>query len=672
MDSFMALAQNVVLVATIVLVIVLLVLMPAMTLLLLAIGAAAAVWMLASTSLQVVRSAESELTLTWPGYLSDLARRDKPRRPAEPEDRAYDLYQVPDDDESAPGEPDESRTPVPRLFRLLPGAEKYNEMAARWQPETEPTYRQYLLGQAWTDLATTLTESGTRLFLLASALRTESDRRLKGEKRSNVLFPVRWSVNIAVAATALAAAGVSIAVLATCGLALTVGVLVWLIAVVALRGTEAAVARAREITMPCQTCDRQIRLPSYECRKCRARHNRLIPNRFGALWHPCHCGARLPTTILMSKWRLKAYCTNPECAIRLPPGIGRIPIQHVPILGARQAGKSTLSCLMLQDLGLKLADGSGSLRFEDHRDKARLGLTEGCKSVSKTTETAGLRPALITVSHWDGKRRLLYFFDPAGEDIDKRPALVQHAFMSYMRTFVVLLDPLTIPAVAARLGPARTSSDSSRVPSSPDVLNALIGTLQDLDDEAARRGRRGGGPRIKRAAVVVTKADLLLPDQQEQLLHDSGQWLADMGLRDQLETLRQLAGQVQYLASGLPDPASGWPEGCADYATLALWISNLADEPPGGSPDGQPFRRPLARLPAAAGAPRRGGSSASAEPEPESGADREDEATPAWQRLAASYRRGRIGLLTLAIAGAVVSWFVILDVLFRSAYHVIS
>jgi len=155
---------------------VLLVLMPAMTLLSLAIGAAAAVWMLASTSLQVVSSPERELTLTWPGYLSDLARRDKPRRPAEPEDRAYDPYQVPDDDEAATEEPAESRTPVPRLFRLLPGVEKYNEMAASWQPDTEPTYRQYLLGQAWTDLAATLTESGTRLVIRIQKPSSARDR----------------------------------------------------------------------------------------------------------------------------------------------------------------------------------------------------------------------------------------------------------------------------------------------------------------------------------------------------------------------------------------------------------------------------------------------------------------------------------------------------------------
>src|SRR5207244_3780588 len=113
MDSFVALAQKVVLVATIVLVMLLLVLMPAMTLLLLAVGAAAALWMLASTTMAVVRSAERELTLTWPGWLTNLARRDNPRRPAEPEDRAYDSYEAPEDDEAV-AELDEYRAPVPR------------------------------------------------------------------------------------------------------------------------------------------------------------------------------------------------------------------------------------------------------------------------------------------------------------------------------------------------------------------------------------------------------------------------------------------------------------------------------------------------------------------------------------------------------------------------------
>jgi hypothetical protein len=99
--------------------------------------------------------------------------------------------------------------------------------------------------------------------------------------------------------------------------------------------------------------------------------------------------------------------------MRFAPATGDRPVRHphIPILGARQAGKSTLSCLMLRDLEQQLKDRHGSLDFEDKRDRARLGLDQGCGSVSKTTSKAGLRPALRT---------------------SMSSSLGQHAFLSYM------------------------------------------------------------------------------------------------------------------------------------------------------------------------------------------------------------------------------------------------
>ena len=671
MDSFQRFIQRIVFLAAMVLVIVLLVLMPAMILIALALGGAAALWMLASTLLQVARSADRELDLAWPGYLVSLTRDRDPREPADPGARRYDSYEDPY--EEGGEEPEEDGLPVAHRGIWTSWMRRYDEKAARWQPAVEPTYRQYLLGQAWIDLLAALTDSGSRLFAVMAWVTTESDQRLTGEKRSSVLFPLRWAVTAAVAATVVTAVLVSLAVLTLCALVLVLGALAWLLATATLRVTEAVVAWARKVTMPCNTCDRQIPLPCYECGNCGARHEMLTPNKFGALWHPCQCGQSLPTTVLMGKWLLSAYCPFSDCAVRLPPGIGRVQIRHVPILGARQAGKSTLSCLMLRDLNQKLTSQGGMLKFEDARDEERLGLADGCEFISKTTPKAGLRPALITISHWAGKRQLLYFFDPAGEDIDERSELGQHAFISYMKAFVVTIDPLTIPAVAARLGPANPRDDQSNVPSSLEVLETLIGTLQDLDDEAARPTQRGGSPRITRVGVVVTKADLLPADQQEQVRQRCGQWLAEMGLRSQLETLEHLAGRVGYLPSGLSGGCSR-----ADYATLALWISGLEAEPPDRPQDDGYFPELAgASVPGALGPsapptpdnPRE--ADASARTEAESEADGADKAPPARSLLATSYRCGRLGLLALAVAGAACSWFVVLDAVFHGAYRLI-
>ena len=656
MDSFLELIDRAVLVITTLLVIALLVLMPAMTLAGFTLGALAAFWLLAHTSVQVARSPERQLALARPGYLSVAVRDDDSRGPASLSDEPWHQGdEVPDElAEDATADDQDQAAGQTRWAAL---ARKYNEQAARWQPETEPTYRHYLLGQAWIDLAATLTEWWGQLVYLISEVRTETDRRLSGRKRARVLFPVRWSAYVALAATVVVAAVVGLAIGAVCALGLIAAGIAWSAAVISLRAAEITVAWARNITLPCQACERQILLPSYECRnqECEERHDNLIPNQYGALWHPCLCGERLPTTILFGKWRLKAYCTNPKCGLRLPPGIGRFAIRHIPILGARQAGKSTLSCLMLRDLERQLKDRHGSLDFEDDRDRDRLGLDQDCQTVSKTTPKAGLRPALITVNHPGRSRRLLYFFDPAGEDIDESSSLGQHAFISYMSSFVIALDPLTIPGAATLAGAPSSPGDTSHIPSSGGVLETLANTLLELEHSPTRPGQRARERRIERVAVVLTKADRLADDEQEQVIGHCRQWLVRMGLANQLTALERVAGRVEYVASGLSERCSR-----VDYAGLALWISGLEDKPVERPPD--PRHRPGATTSNGSAKP-----GPPADPASTTGADSGSGAKQAQTppALAQSYRGGRISLLTLAVIAAAFSWFIVLDVLLR-------
>jgi hypothetical protein len=115
-----------------------------------------------------------------------------------------------------------------------------------------------------------------------------------------------------------------------------------------------------------------------------------------------------------------------------------------------------------------------------------------------------LRPALITVNHPGRSRRLLYFFDPAGRT-SMSSSLGQHAFLSYMSSFVAALDPLTISDAATLAGAPSSPGDTSHIPSSDSVLETLANTLLELEHSPTRPGQRARERRIERVAVVLTR-----------------------------------------------------------------------------------------------------------------------------------------------------------------------
>ncbi|MFH8473755.1 hypothetical protein [Streptomyces sp. NPDC018000] len=138
----------------------------------------------------------------------------------------------------------------------------------------------------------------------------------------------------------------------------------------------AAVARTgralRRGPAPCPYtgCGRTIDRPVRLCPTCRARHRQLVPNRYGALYHRCRCGARLPAIVGVR--RLDACC--PHCGKVLPAGYERARV-------------------------VVLVGGSGAQRGGVHRQ----GLAE-------LGATPGTEPPLVRT---DGKPVLWY--DPPGD-----------------------------------------------------------------------------------------------------------------------------------------------------------------------------------------------------------------------------------------------------------------
>ncbi|MGW2649214.1 hypothetical protein ACWC2T_30915 [Streptomyces sp. NPDC001393] len=96
---------------------------------------------------------------------------------------------------------------------------------------------------------------------------------------------------------------------------------------------------------PYTRCGRTVVRPDRLCPRCGARHGALVPNRYGALYHRCRCGTRLPAVLGVR--RLDACC--PHCGNPLPAGYERA--RTVVLVGGPPAQRSGVHRQGLTELG---------------------------------------------------------------------------------------------------------------------------------------------------------------------------------------------------------------------------------------------------------------------------------------------------------------------------------
>ncbi|MEV0636489.1 hypothetical protein AB0I77_16280 [Streptomyces sp. NPDC050619] len=120
---------------------------------------------------------------------------------------------------------------------------------------------------------------------------------------------------------------------------------------------------------PYTDCGRTIHRPVRLCPRCRARHRRLVPGRYGAFLHRCGCGTRLPAVLGVR--RLDACC--PHCGKALPAGYERARV--VVLVGGSGAQRGGVHAQVLAELGasgaeppLVRTDGAPVLWFDPPGD----------------------------------------------------------------------------------------------------------------------------------------------------------------------------------------------------------------------------------------------------------------------------------------------------------------
>jgi hypothetical protein len=341
------------------------------------------------------------------------------------------------------------------------------------------------------------------------------------------------------------------------------------VCVLVLRATEQVFLLARRIRQACphEGCYAPLTLPVYACPSCRARHRRLTPNRYGAARHVCRCGTRLPTTVLLGRYRLQAYC--PACERPLPPRIGRARVEPLPFVGGPDAGKTTFMVLAINVLSGAVAAAGGRTRFTVRGDELafrRLAaeLREGRVAKTGTAlPTATMLDVSLPGPVIRGGDRILYLFDPSGEHYTGASRVEAMSYLAHGEAMLLVIDPFALPAVQEALtADERRDLEARGVVFSPEDP---ADTFQRVRNELAARA---DGGRQERVAVVVTKADLLRRTAVGAGVDDLPRWLEDVGLGNMARELARTAGEVRYLASGLPADVGA-------IAALMAWLTGL-------------------------------------------------------------------------------------------------
>jgi hypothetical protein len=256
--------------------------------------------------------------------------------------------------------------------------------------------------------------------------------------------------------------------------------------------------------MVCPACSERVPYPGYVCpgSGCARRHRDVRPGRFGIMRRRCQCGTRMNTLLLFGSSRMAAFC--PYCGHPLEHRPGEAPETVLPFFGATGAGKTRLLFSIVTQLQVWTREGQLTAEFADSVTTRELDAAEHIlRSGNATAKTPVQLPRAHVIRVRSGKgTRILHMFDAAGERFYHSDRTQELGYLGQARTFILVIDPLSVEAFWARLPPGRRAELGPARSTAPSPELAYQQTHQEIE-------AMGVPLRKARLAVVFSRADLI-------------------------------------------------------------------------------------------------------------------------------------------------------------------
>lgn len=204
-----------------------------------------------------------------------------------------------------------------------------------------------------------------------------------------------------------------------------------------------------KIFTACPVCHHKSELPVYLCSKCKAAHTNLIPSSYGIIKRTCNCGARLPTSFLNGRSSLEGKCQI--CGHSLKGGTETTPL-CIPIIGGPSVGKTCFLFAAANTLIEKIAPKNcwETPFLNQQNEELYNRMSQDFKNGIVPAKTTELTPTafnfFLKSKKWS-PRKLLYFYDAAGEAFHQSSELLSHKFYGYLHGFLIIIDPFSIPEI---------------------------------------------------------------------------------------------------------------------------------------------------------------------------------------------------------------------------------
>jgi hypothetical protein len=317
-----------------------------------------------------------------------------------------------------------------------------------------------------------------------------------------------------------------------------------------LRSADSATLWVKNVRMVCPYCYERVPYPAYGCPgpDCTRRHRDVRPGKYGIIRRRCRCGTRMNTLLLFGSSRMAAFCPHPGCERSLEHRPGEAPEIVLPFFGATGAGKTRLLFSMVTQFQEWTERGQLKAEFGDSStvrdlDIASTIIRSGSSTVGTSVELP--RAHVIRLILKKGAR-ILQLYDAAGERFYNTDRTQELRYLNKARTFILVIDPLSVEAFWQQL-PAATQAELSSVRSAaPSPELAYQQTHQQIE---------AMGVRLKkvRLAVVFSRADLLgMPDG------DVAEWArSQLGLGNLIRSTTQNFKETCYFRTAAIMDAEG-------------------------------------------------------------------------------------------------------------------
>lgn len=261
------------------------------------------------------------------------------------------------------------------------------------------------------------------------------------------------------------------------------------------------------ISSNCGNCQRHFVLPHYKCPKCGVIHTKLKPGRYGIWTRTCECGAKLPTTFLNGRDKLKAYCPFPNCGEEIEDGGKHVDL-CIPIVGGTSSGKTCFITQAVTNVGNNVSAygleyrnyGGTNADYEASKDMIDRKYTP-----DKTQESRLSYFRFYLTPKGRKVKNLIALCDVAGEIYSNDASLGGQIGYQYANAFLLVVDPLSVVDYKRTLENT-PGVDVAKYGASPERIDAVVGRLVGLLQNIF--GIKANKMLATDVAVVFTKGDI--------------------------------------------------------------------------------------------------------------------------------------------------------------------